>query len=34
MKEIEEFIEYLRVIKKHSENTIKSYYEDLIEFYN
>ena len=34
MQEINNFIEYLKVIKKHSENTIKSYYEDILEFYN
>ena len=34
MKEIEDFIEYLKVIKKHSDNTIKSYHEDILEFYN
>ena len=34
MQEITNFIEYLKVIKKHSDNTIKSYHEDILEFYN
>ena len=33
MKYIDEFLEYLLVIKKHSENTIKNYQVDLLEFY-
>ena len=32
MKYIEEFLEYLDVIKKHSEHTIINYQNDLIEF--
>jgi len=32
MKYINEFLEYLKVIKKHSENTIINYKADLIEF--
>jgi len=32
MTYINEFLEYLQVIKKHSENTIKNYKVDLIEF--
>ena len=33
MKYIEKYLEYLRVVKKYSEKTIISYYDDLI-FYN
>lgn len=33
MKYINDFLEYLTVIKKHSDNTINSYRIDLIEFY-
>ena len=33
MQELDEFLEYLKVIKKHSINTITSYKKDLIEFY-
>lgn len=33
MKYINDFLEYLTVIKKHSDNTINSYKIDLIEFY-
>ena len=32
MKYIEEFLEYLDVIKKHSSNTINNYRIDLLEF--
>lgn len=32
MSEINNFFEYLQVIKKHSENTISSYQKDLLEF--
>lgn len=34
MKYIEEFLEYLSVIKKHSNNTIVNYKVDLMEFYS
>ena len=34
MKYIEEFLEYLLVVKKHSNNTIVNYKVDLMEFYN
>ena len=34
MKYIIDFIDYLNYIKKHSENTIKNYQVDLVEFYN
>ncbi len=34
MQEIDKFIEYLKVIKKHSDNTIISYKNDILEFYN
>ena len=30
MKYIEKYLEYLRVVKKYSEKTIISYYDDLI----
>lgn len=33
MREINNFLEYLQVIKKHSDNTINSYQKDLLEFY-
>ena len=33
MKYIDEFLEYLTVIKKHSAYTIKNYRVDLLEFY-
>ena len=33
MKYIEEFLEYLNVIKKHSIHTINNYKIDLLEFY-
>lgn len=33
MQELDEFLEYLKVIKKHSINTITSYKKDLIEFF-
>lgn len=32
MKYIDKYLEYLKVIKKYSELTIKSYYDDLIEY--
>ena len=32
MKYIDEFLDYLKVIKKHSENTIINYKTDIIEF--
>lgn len=32
MKEILEFLDYLDIIKKHSENTIENYRVDLLEF--
>jgi len=34
MKYIENFLEYLKVNKKYSNNTINSYKDDVIEFYN
>ena len=34
MKYIDEFLEYLSVVKKHSSNTIINYKVDLLEFYN
>jgi len=34
MKYITAFLEYLKVNKKHSVNTIKSYHDDIVEFYN
>lgn len=34
MNHILDFLEYLRVIKKHSENTINSYKIDLLDFFN
>lgn len=34
MKYIENFLEYLKVNKKYSNNTIISYKDDVIEFYN
>lgn len=34
MVEINNFLEYLQVIKKHSDNTINSYKKDLLEFYS
>lgn len=33
MSQINEFLEYLQIIKKHSVNTITSYQKDLLEFY-
>ena len=33
MKEIEEFLKYLKILKKHSDYTIISYREDLMELY-
>ncbi len=33
MKEIEEFLKYLKIIKKHSEYTLISYQKDLLELY-
>lgn len=32
MKYIDKYLEYLKVVKKYSELTIKSYYDDLIEY--
>ena len=32
MKYIDEFLEYLEVVKKHSENTIRNYKTDIISF--
>ena len=32
MKYIDEFLDYLKVIKKHSENTIINYKNDIVEF--
>ena len=34
MKYIDEFLEYLLVIKKHSDNTIRNYEADLKSFYD
>ena len=34
IKYIDEFLEYLLVVKKHSDNTITNYRVDLVEFYN
>ena len=34
MNHIEAFLEYLKVNKKYSNNTIKSYQDDILEFYN
>lgn len=34
MLEIEQFLQYLKVIKKHSNNTITNYQVDLMDFYN
>ena len=34
MNHIEEFLKYLKIIKKHSEYTITNYQKDLIELYN
>lgn len=33
MEEIDKFLNYLKVIKKHEENTIDNYKVDLLEFY-
>lgn len=33
MNYIEEFLEYLHIIKKHSKNTINSYHIDLLDFF-
>lgn len=32
MKYIDDFLDYLRVVKKHSDNTIISYHGDILEF--
>ena len=32
MKYIDKYLEYLRVVKKYSDMTIKSYSDDLIEY--
>ena len=34
MQYIDDYLEYLKYIKKHSEHTINNYRIDLIEFYN
>ena len=34
MKYIEDFLEYLKINKKYSDNTISSYRDDILEFYN
>ena len=34
MNYILDFLEYLRVIKKHSENTVNSYKKDLLDFFH
>ena len=33
MQEINNFLEYLQIYKKHSNNTINSYQIDILEFY-
>ena len=32
MKYIEKYLDYLKVVKKYSNKTILSYYDDLIEY--
>ena len=32
MKYVDDFLEYLKVVKKHSENTIINYQVDILEF--
>lgn len=32
MKYIDKYLEYLKVVKKYSDNTILSYYDDLVEY--
>ena len=32
MKYIDDFLDYLKVVKKHSDNTIISYHGDILEF--
>ena len=32
MKYLSEFLEYLKVVKKHSDNTIINYQVDILEF--
>ena len=34
MNYINDFLEYLKVVKKYSYNTINSYYKDILELYN
>jgi len=34
MKYVDKYLEYLKVNKKYSDNTILSYQEDILEFYN
>ena len=34
MVEIEDFLKYLKILKKHSEYTIINYKKDLLELYN
>ena len=32
MKYIDKYLDYLKVVKKYSDKTILSYYDDLIEY--
>ena len=32
MKYIDDFLDYLKVVRKHSDNTIISYHGDILEF--
>ena len=32
MKYIDKYLEYLKVVKKYSDKTIISYYDDLVEY--
>ena len=32
MKYIDKYLEYLKVVKKYSDKTINSYFDDLIEY--
>ena len=34
MNYIDDFLEYLLVVKKHSDNTIINYRVDILEFFN
>ena len=34
MKYIEEFLKYIKLNKNYSENTVISYKDDIVEFYN